>query len=69
MNLFTIMFQGLIKLLCLIEQNFKNAKSMRSSLKVGMLNFQIKLGLCPRGLLQLLPKTQDEDWDFFEKLA
>ena len=25
--------------------------------------------ICPRGVLGLLSKTQDEVWDFFEKLA
>ena len=25
--------------------------------------------MCPRGLLGLLPRTQEEVWDFFEKLA
>jgi len=24
---------------------------------------------CPRGLIELLSKTQDEIWDFFEKLT
>jgi len=25
--------------------------------------------ICPGGLIELLSKTQDEVWDFFEKLA
>ena len=25
--------------------------------------------LCPRGLIELLTKTQNKVWDFFEKLA
>jgi len=25
--------------------------------------------ICPGGLIELLPKTQNEVWDFFEKLA
>ena len=63
-------FQRLNDYRAQLNQNFEK-KKIYEVIVVG-LNFESRgyvESMCPRGLLALLSRTQEEVWDFFEKLA